>query len=180
MNHLVMSDLYRYTGRASGFMRAFFSFPGFRFMFFYRVCRKFSKIHPAGIIGRLWYRRLQVKFGFQIPHSCKIGKGLFLGHYGNIVINQGVIIGNNCNIAQGVTIGNTSRGVKKGCPTLGDRVWLGANAVIVGKIKVGNDVLIAPLTLVNFDIPDNAVVAGNPAKIISYDTSKDYIKNIVS
>jgi serine O-acetyltransferase len=131
------------------------------------------------MFGRIWYRTLQVKFGFQIPHSCEIGHGLFLGHFGNIVINQGVIIGKNCNIAQGVTLGNTSRGEKKGCPRVGDRVWIGTNSVVVGKIKVGNDVLIAPLTLVNFDVPDNAVVAGNPAKIISYSGSYGYIKNTV-
>jgi serine O-acetyltransferase len=179
MKDLVKADLYRYTGRTSGFLSAYFSFPGFRLMFWYRACNNFSKSHPLGVVARLWYKRLQVKFGFQIPHSCRIGKGLFLGHYGNIVINQGVMIGSNCNIAQGVTLGNISRGEKKGCPCLGDRVWIGANSVVVGKIKVGNDVLIAPLTLLNFDVPDSSVVAGNPARIINTNGSEGYIKNVL-
>jgi serine O-acetyltransferase len=60
-----------------------------------------------------------------------------------------------------------------------DRVWIGANAVVVGKITIGNDVLIAPLTYVNFDLPDKAVVAGNPAKIVNYNGSFGYVNDIV-
>lgn len=119
-----------------------------------------------------------MKYGYQIPHTCQIGKGLFLGHYGNIVINQNSIIGENCNIAQGVTIGHVSRGKRKGSPIIGNRVWIGANAVVVGKVVVGDDVLIAPLTFVNFDIPDNAVVIGNPGKIVNYNGSSGYVNNL--
>jgi serine O-acetyltransferase len=153
--------------------------PGFRFMFLYRIINQFSKTNPLLLVIKIWYKNLQVKYGYQIPHTSTIGHGLYLGHYGNIVINEGTILGKNCNVAQGVTIGNVSRGKRKGCPTIGDRVWIGANAVVVGKIKIGNDVLVAPLTLVNFDVPDKAVVVGNPAKIISYNGSGEYVKNIV-
>lgn len=102
-----------------------------------------------------------------------------MAHYGNIVINSNVVIGENCNIAQGVTLGNTKRGKNIGNPTIGNRVWIGANSVVVGGITVGNDVLIAPLSLVNFNIPDKAVVAGNPAKIINYNGSEGYVNNII-
>jgi serine O-acetyltransferase len=102
-----------------------------------------------------------------------------MGHYGNIVINQGAILGKNCCVAQGVTIGYVSRGRRKGYPTIGDRVWIGANAVVVGNIAVGNDVLIAPLAYVNFDVPDNAVVLGNPGEIVNYNGSQGYVKNII-
>lgn len=146
-------------------------------MFFYRVCKTFSSRHPIGIIARIWYKRLQVKYGFQIPHTSDIDPGLFLGHFGNIVINSGVKIAACCSIAQGVTLGNTSRGKNKGCPKIGQRVWIGANAVVVGNISVGDDVLIAPLTLVNFDVPSHVVVSGNPAQIISKRGSEGYVRN---
>ena len=123
---------------------------------------------------------MKVKYGFQFSHSCIIGKGLYMAHYGNIVINSNVVLGNNCNIAQGVTIGNTKRGKKIGNPVIGNRVWIGTNAVVVGGLNIGDDVLIAPLSLVNFDVPDGAVVSGNPAQIINYNSSKGYIENVVN
>ena len=87
-------------------------------------------------------------------------------------------IGKNCNIAQGVTIGQQNRGKKAGYPTIGNEVWIGTNAVIVGNIHIGNNVLIAPNSYVNFDVPDNSIVIGNPAQVISNDeATKDYINN---
>jgi serine O-acetyltransferase len=144
-----------------------------------RACQYFNKFNPLGIIFRIWNKLLKVKYGLQFNHICKIGKGFYMAHYGNIIINSNVKIGENCNVAQGVTLGNTKRGKKIGNPTIGNRVWIGANAVVVGGILVGDDVLIAPLTFVNFDVPDNAVVVGNPAKIISYNGSEGYINNIM-
>jgi serine O-acetyltransferase len=115
----------------------------------------------------------------EIPHTCQIGGGLYFGHFMNIVINQNVIIGSNCNIMQGVTIGNESRGVRRGSPRIGDRVVIGPNSVVVGKINIGNNVLIGPLTFVNFDVPDSSVVLGNPGKIISNSGSSGYVKKIL-
>lgn len=154
----------------------FFIVPGMRFMIFFRLCNKFKNF-PLGFLFKLYYNGMQSKYGFQIPYSTKIGGGLFLGHYGNIVINSKAIIGKNCNIAQGVTIGAISFGENKGCPEIGNEVWIGANAVIVGNIKIGNNVLIAPLSFVNRDIPENAVVLGNPFKIVKNSGSSGYINN---
>lgn len=179
---MIFVDSARYYSGQKDSSSNFYKFltrPGFRFMCLYRLINKLSRKNPLSFPLKIWYKNLQVKYGYQIPHACKIGSGLFLGHYGNIVINQHVIIGSNCNIAQGVTLGNASRGERKGYPIVGDRVWIGANAVVVGKIKIGNDVLIAPLSYVNFDIPDNAVVVGNPASIVNYKGSSEYIKNLV-
>jgi serine O-acetyltransferase len=181
MGRLIEQDFGRYA-KAKGYPRpvAVFLFnPGYRFMLLYRACNQYSKFTPLGFFGRIWYKRMQVKFGFQIPYTTKIGDGLFLGHYGNIVINQGIEIGRNCNIAQGVTLGYVSRGARQGSPKIGNNVWIGANAVVVGNIVIGDRVLIAPLTLVNFDVPENAVVVGNPAKIISYKGSEGYINNTI-
>lgn len=95
-------------------------------------------------------------------------------------MNPKVSIGRNCNVYNGVTIGKEKRGLREGNPVIGDQVWIGANAVIVGKIKVGNDVMIAPGAFVNFDVPDHSIVLGNPARIIHKENATEgYIKNLV-
>lgn len=111
-------------------------------------------------------RHYQIKYGFQIYPETQIGEGFYLGHWGSLVINPDTIIGKNCNIAQGVTIGQQNRGKNEGSPVIGDEVWIGANAVIVGAVTIGSNVLIVPNSYVNFDVPPNSVVLGNPAKII--------------
>jgi serine O-acetyltransferase len=127
------------------------------------------------------YRKYSVKYGFQIPRSVEIGGGLALPHFGGIVINSGSVIGRNCNILQGVTLGNTKRGGKKGAPVIGDDVYIGPNAVIVGNVKVGNNVLIAPNAYVNIDVPDNTIVLGNPA-VLKYSSkaTAGYLNNTVN
>ena len=158
---------------------AFFTNPMLRFNVLFRINQNISKINPLWFFFRIWLKNVKQKYGIQIPIHTKIGKGFLLNHYGGIVINQNEIMGENCNISQGVTLGSISRGKLKGYPTIGDRVWIGPGAVVVGNIKVGNDVLIAPLSYVNFDVPDNAVVSGNPAVIVNFNTSGGYLKNLV-
>ena len=109
-----------------------------------------------------------------------IGEGLYIGHTGRVIINPMVKIGRNCNIATGVTIGAEQQGLRAGAPTIGSEVWIGTNAVIVGKINIGNDVMIAPNAFVNFDVPDHSIVMGNPAKIIyKLNATEGYINNKV-
>lgn len=74
-------------------------------------------------------------------------------------------LGRNVNIHKGVTIGQENRGKRKGAPVISDEVWIGVNSTIVGGIKIGRDVLIAPNTYVNCDIPDHSIVFGNPCII---------------
>lgn len=125
-------------------------------------------------------RRSQKKTMIQIPRGTKIGEGFYIGHAGPIVINPAAVIGRNVNIAQGVTIGQENRGARKGAPTIGSNVWIGTNAVIVGNITIGDDVLIAPLSYVNFDVPSHSIVIGNPAKIIERENATEgYINRTV-
>lgn len=102
------------------------------------------------------------KYGIEIPRQTTIGKGLYLGHAWNISINPETIIGDNCNIHKGVTIGKENRGHRKGTPKIGSFVWIGVNSTIVGNISIGDDVLIAPNSYVNCDIPAHSIVFGNP------------------
>lgn len=117
-----------------------------------------------------------VPIGVDISFDCRIGKGFYVGHYGGIIIGEGVEIGERCNISQGVTIGIGGRGEKRGSPKFGNRVYIAPGAKIFGKIRVGNDVAIGANAVVLKDVPDQAVVAGVPARILNYNSSKDFIR----
>ena len=128
---------------------------------------------------RLMKRILRKKYGLELD-SFQIGRGLYLGHPYNITVSEFAVIGDNCNLSKGVTIGAENRGERAGAPTLGNRVWVGTNAVLVGKINIGDNVLIAPNTYVNQDIPANSIVIGNPAQVITDrpDATEGYINNV--
>jgi len=182
INTLIKSDLYRYSGKTNlkAFLHHFKNSEGFKFMVFLRLSQSYSKLNPIGFLSRFFYRRLTYKFGFQIPKSVKIGKGLVLMHTGHIIINSKSSFGSNCNIYPGVTVGTTFRGKDKGVPVIGNQVWIGSNSIIVGKITIGNNVLIAPNSFVNKSVPDNSIVLGNPAVIKPRDNATaDYIFNMV-
>ena len=84
-----------------------------------------------------------IKYGYEIAPECVIGPGLRLIHRGGVCINPAAVLGENVTIFHGVTIGSTRRGKLKGSPTIGNKVWIGSNASIVGKIAIGDDVYIA-------------------------------------
>jgi len=126
---------------------------------------QFSNNAIERFVCKMIYKIFTYKNGIEIPTSCKIGKGFSIYHPFNITINPGTIIGDNCDIHKGVLIGTENRGQRKGCPTIGNCVWIGPNAVIVGRIKIGDDVLIAPNSFVNCDIPNHSIVYGNPCII---------------
>lgn len=85
---------------------------------------------------RLLLRRMTLRYGLEIPWNLKVGKGLYLGHAFNITVNPNAVIGEWCNLHKGVTIGQQNRGKLKGAPTIGNRVWIGVNATVVGKIEI--------------------------------------------
>jgi len=176
-------DLYRYFGDTGmkSFIKALFFMPGFRFTYFLRKAANAKQSKSLFSVFYLVLHRIYaVKYSIDIPVSTSIGEGLYIGHMGNVVVSVSAQIGKNCNIAQGVTIGRTSRGSKEGAPTIGNSVWIGANAVVVGKIAIGDNVMIAPLTFVNMDIPANSIVSGNPAQIRSQeDATAGYVMNKV-
>lgn len=120
------------------------------------------------------------KNGIEFSVDNEIGYGFYIGHPYGRTINPNVVIGNNVNIHKGVTIGQENRGKRKGTPRIGNKVWIGVNSTIVGNIVVGDDVLIAPNTYINCNIPDHSIVVGNPCIIKRVDNAtKDYINRIV-
>ena len=184
VSEIMGTDLYRYRGRtgARAFLSAYLREPGFRFTYYLRKVafyrsRKKSLWIFAYIYHRILYHHYRFKYGFDISPTTRIGSGLYIGHFGGVVISPYAVLGSNINIAQGVTIGAASRGRLTGAPTLEDRVWVGANAIVVGKITIGHDALIAPGAYVNFDVPPMAVVLGNPGKVVSTSGSVGYVNN---
>lgn len=98
-------------------------------------------------------------------YTYDIGKNLTMHHPFSTVINA-KHIGDNCIIKNNTTIGNVNEDNSQR-PWIGDNVFIGANVVIFGDIKIGNNVTIGAGSVINKDVPDNAVVVGNPMKIVS-------------
>lgn len=164
MNQRLKEDYLRMTGTEYRFgimsaIRILFSHQ-IRFM---RCWRKAN--HKMTLLRRLSLLRYAKKYGLEISPSATIGRGLYLGHPYNITVAGGVVIGDNVNLHKGCTIGRENRGKREGCPTIGSCVSVGINATVVGNVTVGNDVMIAPNSFVNFDVPDHSVVVGNPGVI---------------
>jgi serine O-acetyltransferase len=181
LDKTIKADLYRHEGLTGvkGFIIGWF-LPGFRYTYLFRKVVQHRKSFLKMIFFRVLKRRYRFKYGYEISHDAQIGEGFFLSpHCGPVIIGP-IKIGKNCNIAHSVTIGRSYRGGKLGRPTIGDRVWIGTGSVIVGEITIGSDVMIAPNAFVNFDVPDNSLVIGNPGKIIRKENpTKYYINDII-
>lgn len=147
---------------------------------FQKILRKahFTSNRFLSLYYRWRLKRYRDRFGLELKPESSIGKGLYLGHPYNITINKEAVIGQNCNIHKGVVIGRENRGKRKGVPVIGNRVWIGINAAIVGKITIGDDVMIAPNSYVNCDVPSHSVVYGNPCIIKQRENATEgYVNN---
>lgn len=180
------ADVYRYRARTDrrAFADAWLREPGFRFTWYLRKVAFYAeRKRGLGLLPyayhRLWLNHYRFRYGLDISPATSIGPGLYIGHFGGVVVSPFAVLGANVNIAKGATIGATSRGPRRGAPTLEDRVWVGANATIVGRIRIGQDALIAPGAYVNFDVPEGVVVLGNPGKVVSKGGSRGYVNNVM-
>ena len=181
---LLNKDLYRYGIKKESELSWMgrFELYGYRYTKWLRRCRYYKEQRK---VLRFLYARIQLhvlsqRYGIHMSYGTEIGPGLYLGHAGNIVINEKAHIGKNVNIAQGVTIGIANGGKKPGVPTIGNDVWIGTNAVLAGGIVIGDDVMIAPNTFVNFDVPSHAIVVSQKASVIfRQSATENYINNKV-
>lgn len=168
---LYNADISRYGGSPEIYMRIFH--------FLYRKAAT-TTFAPMRLFYKAFFRFWANRRGLEISVNQHIGGGIYIGHAYNITINGKAIVGKNCNIHKGAVIGQTNRGQRKGTPIIGDRVWIGINAAVVGGITIGDDVLIAPNSFVNVDVPSHSVVFGNPCIIKHRDwATEGYINNIV-
>jgi len=115
------------------------------------------------------------KFGLSIPHATTIGRGLYIGHPRDIIVSEHAVVGDNCNLSHGVTIGQANRGPRKGTPVIGNNVYIGPGAKIVGLVHVGHHAAIGANCVVTKDVPDCAVVVGVPGRVVSFAGSVGYV-----
>ncbi len=167
---LYYGDLTRYGSQVSIYLR----------IWHYLFRRAHTSKNPLiRLLFKFFFRLHSRSHGIEIPSCTRIGKGLYLGHAYNITVNGNAVLGDNCHLHKGVTIGVECRGPRMGVPTIGNCVSICVNASVVGRITVGDDVLIAPGAFVNRDVPSHSVVVGNPCSIHSRDNATEgYIVNL--
>lgn len=122
-----------------------------------------------------WWKAVECSTGISISPDCRIGPGLYIGHFGQVILHSDVEMGRDCNLSQGVTIGLGRRDGIWGTPKIGNRVYIAPGAKIVGPIRLADGTVVGANAVVTRDTEENAVVAGVPAKVLSYDGSGDYI-----
>ena len=180
IKNVFCDDLYRYYGDGGeNFVSRVLRPPELKYLSLFRKANA-CKFLPLRYFYMVRLKLLSYKTHIQIPARTEIGSGFYIGHSGRVIIHPEAKLGKNINVGTGVTIGFENRGERRGAPTLKGKCWVGTNSVIVGKITIEEDVMIAPLTFVNFDVPAHSIVIGNPAKIIHKDdATKGYIQNMV-
>lgn len=150
---------------ARGVLSVMLLYPGFHALVYHRVShffyrhKLFSVARWNSQCGRFWT-------GIEIHPGAQIGSGLFIDHGMGIVVGETAVIGNDCTIYHGVTLGGTGHGKGKRHPTVGDNVLIGAGAKLLGPFKVGNNVMIGANAVVLSEVPDSATVVGIPGKIV--------------
>lgn len=112
----------------------------------------------------LVFRLVETLTGISLPHNAKIGPGLRIHHFGGIFVNPRTVIGANCTLRQGVTLGN--RHEDGGAPTVGANVDFGAYAQVLGSVRIGDNAKIGAMSVVLEDVPVNCTVVGNPARVV--------------
>jgi len=146
--------------------------PGFRVVTRYRL---YASLYRAGALGKglakiLW--AMNASEGAYISPRAIVGRGLRLPHPTGVVIGDGVAIGNDVTIYQGVTLGAQSRDEKNAYPTIKDKVVVFANSTVVGSIEVGCGAIVGANTFVNRSIPDNKRVVGAKCRILDSTSSE--------
>lgn len=145
-------------------------YPGFHAILNHRIAHFFYK-KRLFFIARLLSQFSRFLTGIEIHPGATIGKRLFIDHGMGIVIGETAIIGDNCTIYHGVTLGGTGKERKKRHPTLKNNVVVGCGSKILGNITLGNNVKVGANAVVLKDVPDNKVVVGVPAKIVEKKTT---------
>ena len=170
---LIKSDNYRLTGKTnSSFSLIVKNIRPFKnsFLFWLRLSSYKGCLYP---LCYFMYKRASIKYQIQIPPSCKIGYGLYLGHRICIVINSGTIIGNNVNLSQFLNIGTNHNTPAIIC----DNVYIGPQVCIVENVIINNNSTIGAGAVVTKDVPESATVAGIPAKVLNYNHPCSFINN---
>lgn len=148
-----------------------FLYPGFRIMLRYRIAHKlYKKGHY--FLARKIMQKGASKVGIDIHPGAKIGKNFFIDHGIGVIIGETAVIGDNCTIYQGVTLGGTGKQMGKRHPTLGNNVMVSAGAKVLGNITIGDNAKIGAGSVVLKDIPSNSTVVGVPGRVVKRNNIK--------
>ena len=156
---------------ANSKMQVLFLYPGVKAILNYRIAHWFYE-HKQRFIADLISKRTRQKTGIEIHPGAQIGKGLFIDHGMGVVIGETTIIGDNCTIYQGVTLGGTGKDKGKRHPTIGNNVTIGSGAKVLGPFTVGDNSKVAANAVVLNEIPPNSTCVGVPAHIVKRDNVK--------
>lgn len=169
--HYLRSDIARrFHSDLRGIFYNFFD-GGFWAVVFYRFgrCLFLFKVPVLKYFLRLVsffvFKLSEIFFSVSLPPSVDIGPGLYIGHTGVLVFHYQVKAGSNFSVSHGVTIGTAALG-KKGVPKIGNNVYIGSGAKVLGNIKIGNNCHIGANAVVVKDLPDNCTAVGVPARIV--------------
>lgn len=140
-------------------------YPSFKVMLSYRRAHKhYLKGHYFR--ARLISQRAVRRTGIEIHPGAQIGKGLFIDHGNGVIIGETTIIGDNCTLYQGVTLGGTGKEQGKRHPTLGNNVMVSAGAKVLGSFKIGDNSKIGAGSVVLEEVPPNSTVVGVPGRVV--------------
>ena len=149
----------------------YFLYPGLRAVRSHRWANWFFR-HNMFFIARYISQRCRTKTGIEIHPGATIGNGLFIDHGMGVVIGETTVIGDNCTIYQGVTLGGTGKDVGKRHPTIGNNVTIGTGAKVLGPFTVGDNSKIAANAVVLSEIPPNSTCVGVPARVVKRDNKR--------
>lgn len=134
-------------------------YPGVKAIIYYRIAN-FLYRHKLKFLSKIIMYTVRCRFSIDIHPGCSIGKRLFIDHGVGVVIGETAIIGDDCTIYQGVSLGGTGKEKGKRHPTIKDNVIIGAGAKVLGNITIGSNCKIGANTVVLTDVKDNMTIVG--------------------
>jgi serine O-acetyltransferase len=163
---------------ANGAISVVLTYPGFHARQLHRLAHALRDAGVPFLPGLIAYLN-RFLTGIEIHPGATIGEGLFIDHGMGVVIGETAVIGDNCHLTQGVTLGGTSTRHEKRHPTLGRGVQVGAGAKLIGAITVGDHARIGAGAVVVTSVPEYATVVGVPGKVVAYyDPGDDTIQRL--
>ena len=141
----------------------FFLYPGVKAIIYHRIAHKLHGMGRYFLADWVSMHARKVT-GIEIHPAAQIGKNVFIDHGMGVVIGETAVVGDNCTIYQGVTLGGTGKDKGKRHPTIGNNVTIGSGAKILGPFTVGDNSKVAANAVVLNEIPPNSTCVGVPAK----------------
>lgn len=145
-----------------------FLYPAFKILVNHKIANFYYR-HKLFFLARWVSQRGRKKTGIEIHPAARIGKGLFIDHGMGVVIGETAVIGDNCTIYHGVTLGGTGKDTGKRHPTVGNNVLIGAGATVLGPVTIGDNVRIGADTIVLCDVEANSTIVGPQGRVVKKD-----------